>query len=464
MQKEDWPAAQKALNDVLAQNPNDCEAHMLMGDVARMLGNDSLMLTSYQAALNCGGLSDKMRTDVSIRMFNAWVGEYNAGITAYNEYVSQRTPESLDQAILRLRNATKLKPTFTEPMTLLGAALELKYDTVSAYKAYEQWWMIEKPGFDIIRDKALQLGSSRSAVHAALGQPSETRSDTLENGGVIYKDKIDVGGRDVYAFSVDEKGGGAILEGWTYNPPADLAEGEVWRSRVTMLGPLKAMAYIDYQQGRKERALEMCNIVASVKPTDQELVPLRTQLLQDLGKSDLALREMEEQIQRDPSQINYRLQYATLLTSAGRTDEAIAQYTKVLQQDPNNESALYNLAANYKNLAGTKQRAELDKMDKDKKYQPDMSYMKDLEMAAQYFEKLRTSPKYATDMIVLEQLANVYEVTKEKAKVRALIMELEGLEEMYSNNKTYYQIMEGLYGRNNMIEKMKAAAAKGAKL
>ena len=43
-------------------------------------------------------------------------------------------------------------------------------------------------------------------------------------------------------------------------------------------------------------------------------------------------------------------------------------------------------------------------------------------------------------------------------------MELEGLEIRYQDNKEYFRIMEGLYGRNKMIDKMKKAAEKGAKL
>ena len=66
--------------------------------------------------------------------------------------------------------------------------------------------------------------------------------------------------------------------------------------------------------------------------------------------------------------------------------------------------------------------------------------------------------------IWIEQLANTYEVLKEKKNVRMLIMELEGLETRYSSDPNYYRIMEGLYGRNKMIDKMKEAAAKGEKL
>jgi len=74
------------------------------------------------------------------------------------------------------------------------------------------------------------------------------------------------------------------------------------------------------------------------------------------------------------------------------------------------------------------------------------------------------SLKYRDDLIVLEQLANTYEVRKEPAKVKAVIMELEALEDRYRSNREYYRVMEGLYGRNKMMDKMKQAQEKGAKL
>ena len=141
------------------------------------------------------------------------------------------------------------------------------------------------------------------------------------------------------------------------------------------------------------------------------------------------------------------------------------QYKSVLDLDPSNESALYNLAANFKNIASIKQRNELDKMDKNKNYRPDTTYLADLKASAEYFERLRkASIKYRDDIVVLEQLANVHEVRKESAKVRILIMELEALEDKYRASKEYYRIMEGLYGRNKMMDKMKEVQEKGAKL
>lgn len=464
IQNQDYETATKALNDALAANPDDCEARMLLGDVARLSGDTEGMITAYEKAQRCPGLSEKQRTDISVKLFNTWVAEYNAGITSYNAYVESKDVSTLNESIQHLKNALALKPTFTEPMALLGGAYESNGDTTNAYATYIKWWMVEKPGFDILTDKGVVLGMKRQQVLQKLGTPQETQSDSLQGGGVVLKDKIDVGGRMMYVFCSTAATPDTTLEGWTYNPPSSVSQQENWRGRVATLGPLKAMAYLDYHAGRKEHALEVSTVVGKIKPTDQELLPLRAQVLQDLGKTDVAIREIEQELQRDPSKTAYRLQYATLLSGANRNSESVEQYLTVLKAEPTNETALYNLAAAYKNIAGTKQRAELEKMDKDKKYQPDLAYLKDLERSAEYFEKLRQLPKYRTDIIVLEQLANVYEVTKEKAKVKMLIMELEGLESLNSTNKTYYEIMEGLYSRNNMIDKMREASAKAAKL
>ncbi|MCO6466626.1 MAG: hypothetical protein J5I53_08425 [Bradyrhizobiaceae bacterium] len=464
IQNQDYASAKQTLEQALAANPNDCEALILLGDVARLQDDADGLLAAYTRALACPGITDKQRADISIRLYNAWAAEYNAGITGYNDYVQSKDRVRLEAAITHLENAARIKPSYTEPLSLLGGSYEAHGDTAKAQATYERWWMIEKPGFDIMMDKGVTLGMSRDQAHAILGKPAESQQDSIQGGGLIYKDKIDVGGRNMYLFSSDEKSGAPMVEGWTYNPPSSVSQAENWRARVTSLGPVKALAFIAYHAGNKERALEMANVVGKISPTDKELVPLRTQVLQDLGRTDAALKEIEIQLNRDPSNVNYRLQYATLLSGAGRNNEAIEQYNLVLKAEPSNDAALYNLAAAFKNIAGNKQRAELEKMDKDKRYQPDMSYMADLAKSAEFFEKLRSTPKYKTDIIVLEQLANVYEVTKEKAKVKALILELEGLEALNEKNKTYYEIMEGLYSRNNMIEKMKVAAAKAAKL
>ena len=465
LQAQDFAKAKQSLDKALVTNPNDCEALILLGDANRGLNNADGMVDAYKKASECSGLTAKQREEISVKLFNVWVGQYNGGINKFNEYVTTQSQTDLQEAAMMLTKAIEVKPYFTEPMALLGQIREIQNDTNAAYGEYQRWWNVERPGFETIINKNLTIGLPRGEIIKALGTPLEMKSDSLTGGGVLYKDRFDVGGRSLYLFSAMEgKSADGMLEGWTYNPPEEIAEAERWRIRSATLSPLKGMAFIDYQRGKRESAFQLATVVTKVKPTDQDLVPLRTQLLQELGKTGEAMAEIEARLKADPTNTMIRLQYASLLAAAGKEEASVKEYQNVLTQQPNNETALYNLAAHYKNVASNKQRVELAKMDKDKNYKPDLSYNDDLGTAAQYFEKLRKAPKYAADIIVLEQLANIYEVLKETSKVKMLIMELEGLEEVHKANKEYYRIMEGLYGRNKMLDKMKEAQAKGDKL
>lgn len=464
IQQQDYVKARQALDEALVANPADCEALMMLGDVQLRTSDVSGMVTTYKSARNCSGLKPEQHTLISVNLYNAWVAQYNSGISSYNTYAETREQTALDESRAALTNAFQIKPEFPEPLSLLGQAHEVAGDTTAALEAYRQWWDIERPGFEIIRSKNLYVGSTRGSIIKALGTPLTTKMDTTESG-LMYKDRFDVGGRDLITFTIQKEGIDASLEGWTYNPPNTISEPEKWRVRFAALSPLKSLAFINYQRLTYGEALTWTSIVMAIKPSDQELVPLKTQLLQQLGKTDEAMVDLRKHIASEPSSVLYRLQLATMLSTTGSVEEAVKEFHEVIKLEPTNETALYNLGANYKNLAGNKQRTEIEKLEKNPNYRPDTAYLKDLRTSAEYFERLRKSSfKYRDDIIVLEQLGNVYEVRKESAKVRAIIMELEALEEKYKANKEYYRVMEGLYGRNKMIDKMKIAQEKGKRL
>ncbi len=465
MQQRDYVKAKMSLEKAIATNPEDCEALILLGEVNQGLNDAAAMVAAYKKASACKGLTPAQKDQISLKLYNAWVASYNGGITKFNDYVASKADSDLAEAAVYLAQAEQIKPIYSDPIALLGLVRENQSDTNSAVSAYKRWYAIERPGFDIIILKNITIGQQREGILKALGTPLETKTDSLQGDAVIYKDRFEVGSRSLYLFSAMEKGqADAVLEGWTFNPSEDISEAERWRLRTSSITPLKSLAFIEYQHGNKQAAFDYATTAIKLKPTDTEVVPLRTQLLQELGRTDEAMHEIESRLKTAPSDFMLRLQYASLLAGIGREEESLREYKNVLAADPSNETALYNLAAHYKNVAGNKQRTELEKMDADPNYKPDMSYMDDLAVAAGYFEKLRVSPKYTSDIVVLEQLANIYEVRKETAKVKALIMELEALEGLNLNNKEYYRIMEGLYGRNKMIDKMKHATEKGAKL
>lgn len=464
MQGQDYLKAKSALDKALVTNPDDCEALLMLGEVKEKLKDSDGMVAAYEKARKCPGVRPEQQTFISVSLFNLWVVQYNGGINSFNDYVEGKDPEKLNEAQLYVERALEIKPEYSDPFVLLGQILEIKGDTNKAIEIYQRWWEIERPGFDVLRGKSITMSSTRGDVIKALSTPLMTKMDSISNG-VIYKDRFDVGGRDLIVFTMALGSADAVIEGWTYNAPPTVTELEKWRTRTAAVSPLKSLAFIAYQRGTYADALTWTNLVMQAHPSDQELVALRTQLLQNLGKTTEAMDELKALIAKDPRSALFRLQYAAMLSGAGSYDESVLQYKSVLDLDPSNESALYNLAANFKNIASIKQRNELDKMDKNKNYRPDTTYLADLKASAEYFERLRkASIKYRDDIVVLEQLANVHEVRKESAKVRILIMELEALEDKYRASKEYYRIMEGLYGRNKMMDKMKEVQEKGAKL
>lgn len=462
-QAKNYDKAKESLLKELELHPENCEALIMLGKTSMRMNDFKGMADAYAKARACPGVKPSDVTEMSIDAFNAWVGFFNEGISKYNDFVTNKQDIDLRAAVVALQGAMTVKPEYSEPLNLMGQLHELTGDTNTAMTTYLAWWKLEEAGFNIMKTKQLSLGSARQEVLKTLGTPVQQKLDTATNE-LVYKDKFDVGGRDLYIFSTQTGSTDAVVTGWTYNLPSSIAEAEKWRARNVSLAPVKAMAFTYYARGRNEDALGLCNVVQAAKPSDVELIPMRTQLLQQLGKSDEALMEIKRLVDADAKNVTTRLQYAALLMQLERTDEAMVQYTIILENDASNTTALFNLAAAFKNKASLLQRAEQEKKDKDKNYKINESYLDDLKTSADYFEHLRKSPQYADNLTVLDQLANIYEVRKERAKVKAIIMELEALEMKYQTNKEYYRVMEGVYARNNMLDKMKEATAKAQQL
>jgi tetratricopeptide (TPR) repeat protein len=464
MQTRDYVKAKTALRAALAEAPSACDAYAMLGDAHDSLNEQDSVLIAYRSALSCNTLNPRLRDAITVSLYNKYAAAYNDGIAKYNDFAASQNMESLKKARTALATAVSVRPEYTDPLVLLGEVNERLGDTAQAVTTYKQWWNAERGGFEAIATKNITLGSTRGSSIKVLGTPLATKMDSVE-GGVLYRDAFTLNAKQIILSSFAEGSNEAVLEGWTFDPPASLTDVEKWRARMTSVQPLKNLAYIAYNSGKYEEALLWANAVMRAKPADQELSALRAQALQLSGKSDEATKELQDQIGKDPSNVNARLQYATMLSSAEKYEEAIAQYQEIIKLDAKNEIALFDYGAACKNFASLKQRAELEKQEKNKKYVADTTYMQLLSDAAKAFEQLRrVSAKYRNDYIVIAELANVYEVRKDGAKVKSLIMELEALEEVYNKNKDYYRTMEGLYGRNKMLDKMKQANEKGSKL
>ena len=455
MRKQDWATAKTALTKTLATDSANCDALLMLADVSAKQNDVPAMVDALRRARTCTGVTPKIASEVSGRLYNVWVGEYNEAIKLYNEANATGDKTKYDTCIKHLKTAYEVKPEFSDPLTLMGQAHENLGDTNASIVAYRTWWSIESSGFEVAKSKGITLGMNRGSLLKSMGTPMQTKIDSLPEA-IVYKDQFDVGGRMLLVFAAAEAGvADAVVEGWTYAPPSTLSESEQWRSRMTSLNPLKALAFVAYNRGNFEESLTWCNHVGAAKPLDTDLNPLRTELYARLGRTDQAVAELKNLIAKDPGNVTNRIQYAGILMNQDKYDEAIAEYEQVLRSEPMNETALFNMAAVYKNRAVKAQSVERAKQQADRKYTPDESYMKDLGLSAEYFVKLRGIFKYRDDLTVLEQLANIYEVRREKRQVAEIIMELEALRERYANDRKYFEIMEGIYARNNMQDKAK---------
>lgn len=465
LQQKDYKKAKQALSNVLAANPNDVDALIMLGGAYDGLEQSDSAVLTYQRALNSPTIKPDQKNLVAVTLFQQWATAFNSGVKAFNEAAgSTGNAEKLNQARDAFRTATRIKPEYSEVYGNLGETLERLGDTAAAVEAYMAFWNAEKAGIEAMATAGVTLGSARGDVIKIFGTPQKTKMDSIDQG-VLYSDAFTYGGTKVYVYSYAESTEDAKIEGWRYDPAPTLSQAEVERARILSVAPLKNLAFIAYGKEKFVEALTWADAVAKVRPQDQELAALRAQSLARSGKADAAINDLKKQLAKDPSSVALRMQLISMYSNLEKYDEVLQLSDEVLAIEPTNEGALYDAGAASKNLAVVKQQEQFKLMDANPKHSMDSTYLRLLARSASYFERLRSaSARYRDDFIVIGELANTYEVRKETAKVRALISELEALEVKYANDSNYYRVLEGLYARNKMTDKMKEVQAKGAKL
>lgn len=465
VQQKDFSKAKQSLTNALAVNPDNVDAMILLASVYDGLEQPDSSALMYQRALASPSIKPDQRDVAGVTLFQQWAAAYNKGLKSYGEAMSSKGDQAkLHEALSSFESALRIRPEYSDVYANVGETSERLGDTARALEAYTSYYAAEKAAIEAITSSGVTLGSTRGQMIKTLGTPKSTQMDSLDKG-VLYGDAFVIGGKRAILFSYTESTDDAIVEGWRYDPPATLIEKEILRPRIVTVGPLKNAAYIEYTRGRFDEALQWADIVAKVKPEDKELSALRGQAMTRSGKADLAISELSARVAKDPSAVEPRVELMTMYTNTERYDDALRIGEEVLALEPSNEVALYECAANAKNIAGLRQQAQFELMDNNPKHVMDTTYMTFLTRSAGYFERLRkVSARFKDDFSVIADLANTYEVRKDVAKVKALISELEALEVKYSNDPNYYRVMEGLYARNKMMDKMKEAQAKGAKI
>ncbi len=462
---KDWAKAQASLEKEVAKNPTHAEAWYDLSIVHKERGNITGMMSALVEAEKHAKV-EELRKKIGGARLAGWVEAYNSGINTYSRYNENQNRSTLDSALNFINGAIQLKPDYPETYSFLGRLQEASGDTAKAIEAYNNYARVQQPNLDFLAQNNLYIGASRESAIQALGKPASSQG---RNGGAVgdslVTDVFKSNGRDVYIFSASRGGKPFEVQGLRVNPPAGWLPQE--KERISMFdpSPYSALASVYYDRKDYDAALENLTRMLVLDPTNENAMNSRIQIYQNQNRTDEAVRSLGELVRKNPNNKLTRAQYGTLLLKLNRFDEAMSEYEAALKVDPEYESALFNLAAAYKNKAGVIQNEEKAKLDKDPKYKINETvYAPLLIKSADYFERYRNNPERRNDFRTLLQLANIYEVTNNKAKLTSIISEMEAIESQYSNDAAYYETLGQIYMRQNMTDKGKKAFEKADKL
>ena len=452
--QKDYKKALASLEKEVAKNPSNAEAWYLIADCHYRL-NDFTKATENSLQASKYATKDPMKSKVADQLFFLWAELYNKGTNSYNEFLGKGKTADISGIIETMELAVSLKPENTEPLALLGNVYEIKGDTAKAIATYERYMKQLTPYVGIMKKIGLTIGMSREEALKNMGNPISTKSIIDNNGDSLITDKFSIAGDEVIMSSVKKEGGKALIEGLRSRLPQQWLPSERDRFYSINIRPFVNLAYLYYGSKSYDKAVEVIEYSLSVNPVDDELASLKIQIFDEQGKSDEVLKSLEISVNKNPNNKSYLEQYARVLARQKQYDKAITYYEKALAIDPNFETALFNIGACFVNKAVEIIDEENKKIDANAKYKADESrYFPLLNKAADFFSQYRTTSSTNKDNLgVLQQLSDIYLITRQNDKFKKMIGDLEAAEPANLTNAAYYEYMGKVYAKQGLKDK-----------
>ena len=109
----------------------------------------------------------------------------------------------------------------------------------------------------------------------------------------------------------------------------------------------REMSSIYKSEGDIDKAIEYIELGREMFSDDQALITTEINLYIELNRTDELIQKITEAIEEDPENDIYYLIRATCLQNSNKSKDAISDYEKVLDLNPNNSDALNNIASCY---------------------------------------------------------------------------------------------------------------------
>jgi tetratricopeptide (TPR) repeat protein len=403
-----------------------------------------------------------MREEAAGMIYQTWGNYFNEAVKDFNNAPAEASDAAktakFNSALRNAKKAIEIKPENYDVYQIEALVYENIGRGAEAIETFERSYTMQKPATDFLVAKQLPIGTSREDALASLGAPKSSKGVSAEPDTCVM-DRYSADGKDIYLFYPKNRETGKFtLQGIKANPPASWMPYERERFVPFDTRSLSYIAYKNYEKKNYDKSLEQIELALALDPTNENAMNIQNEILRESGKADQAAGKVAQMVQKFPNNAGYRIQYAGVLLTQRKWQDAINQYDEALKLDPKNEIALFNSGAAYKNKAGEIQKDEFEKRDKsievakkDKKAKVyevnDKAYMGDLEKSADYFNRLRTLPGKDRDFTLIENLVNIYTVLgkpKESEKKR-LMAELVAYESMNTDKPEYWETMQRLY-------------------
>ncbi len=455
-QRRDYNQADKMLQRALNEDPTNDEAWYLYTVNLYDLKNYEKVAQIIDTAML---YSATHRSELQQYKRSIWVELYMGGLNTYQ--ANPESPEARKAAIGYLESARKLAPEQPETYELLGTIYYSGGDTAKGIENYVAEIDQVSASYDQGIAMGLMLHMSPEALERAIG------------GTPAQKRIVSIGGNDssmIYIYP--SKTAYAYFEKNVKPPFAwQLTGWRITQMEVEGLVPLRVstqayevVANDYYQKGLVamahndkgiatsyfDKAVPLLMTLQQLDPTDEFASTAIPDIYMRQEKTEKAKQEYERILGEHPSKQMY-VSYGTLMMKSQDYQGAVGAYEKALALDPGFPSALYDIAAAYKNWAKASQEAK----------KPE--YKQQLDKSTEYFERLHALDK--NDVSVLVQLAENYDVLGRKDKAIALVTDMEAMKNTdAANSHDYWEMLARLYARANRSADSEAAYKKADEL
>lgn len=450
-QKRDFERANEMLLKAINEEPTSDEAWYLYvvnlydlrqyEKIAEVIDTAMLYSTTHR-----GELQDFRRS--------TWVQLFNGGLQAYNE--NPESPEAQKAAIALLESARLLAPDQPETYDMLGNIyLEGIHDTAKAVEIYSQELNSVASSHQQGISSGLMLNMSPAAVERAIGGApanKQTIAISQSDSAMIYV----YPSKEAYVYFVRAPKPPREWQviGWRFTP-----------NEVTGMQPLAISqnAYIfvannHYQKGiaalnrhdtttganEFDKALPLLMTLQQIDPSNDDAASMIPDIYKRLNRTEKAKQEYQKLLAEHPSKESY-VSYGYLLMNSQDFQGAADAFQKALDLEPNYPSALFDLAATYRNWAKSDQDANRQKDARAK-----------LLKSIEYFERLHAINRKEYDVIA--QLFDSYKLLQQKDKAVSLLSEMEAWKSSESaNDAQYWQLLGQLYAFTDRPKDSEAA-------